>query len=268
MQPAFRHINDMPPALRFGMVVDQICKFLLAQSFRAPALFLLLHHRARRTQRRFAALAARIAAGEVLPPLQRRVLRPRDAAGAEAAEAADAEAASRPPPPRIPSAFCWLSRLIPAPPLGQGFFLGGCNSALHDFLQSPTLQPVMAAAPDRVGRLLRPLARMFGTVLPEALRLPKRARRPRPRIAKPRAAAPRPSRRKQSIPRLCDPLPADLPPAPVVAPAPPAAPSPPVAPPSPAPEPSWPPLPPGYIRVRVQHICGEVRWVVLRRSNE
>ena len=60
---------------------------------------------------------------------------------------------------------------------------------LDQALNSGELDALIAADPHRVGRLLRPIFRMFGTPVPEALKPPRRKRRPRQRAPRPEPIA-------------------------------------------------------------------------------
>lgn len=81
----------------------------------------------------------------------------------------------------VPRGLNWLGRLIQPANIGRG--------QLEAHLQTPEVQALIAAAP-QVGRIYRPLCRMLGAALPEALHLPPRAPRP------PRPRAPKPARRR------------------------------------------------------------------------
>ena len=283
-----QRLDEMTPSDHFAYVVDRLCALLFAHSLRATALFVLMSHRLRRAQRRFASLAAKVAAGTVLPPLKPRILRTHR----------DAEAAPPPPRPlnplalvRVPSAFAWLRRIIPD--TSGGTPLAGFGGGWLDyFVNTPRMQPLIAAAPDRVGRILRPIARMLGTTLPAALQLPprKRARRAQPEArSEAESATPRRSRTRsrRAAPRLCDP---PIAPAPVAVAAPPAAPAPsPSAPTTPygvvtsfePPDESWRPAnaaatpnavrprpypPPRFERVWMRQPDGTIVWFIKRRT--
>ena len=75
-----------------------------------------------------------------------------------------------PPAIRFPSAHGWLARMV----LGAG---GEGERVLH-FLESPEIRALVAAAP-QAGRILRPLACLFGFAQPDHLKLPPRPPRPR-----------------------------------------------------------------------------------------
>ncbi len=94
-------------------------------------------------------------------------------------------------PVKAPTRRAWLIHLIP--------HTGSYHDHVQALLADPEIAALTAAAP-QAGRLLRPLARMFGIPLPDHLKLP-----PRPR--KPREAKPRKLTRKQLwalIPRVVD----------------------------------------------------------------
>ena len=59
-------------------------------------------------------------------------------------------------------------------------------ASVERLFEDPDTRALVAAAP-QAGRILRPLARMFGLPVPDWLRLPKRQRKPRP----PKLRAPR-----------------------------------------------------------------------------
>ena len=253
-----QRIEDMSPIDRFAYIVGGLRTLLLRHGQRAPALMLLMHWRLGRTLARFTALASRVQAGTLRPP-RRRAPRPQ-------AEADTPETASKPAPwppvVPVPRRLGWLHRLTLEEYYIDRWLCGasGWAGCFEGFVHSPQMRPLIEAVPGRLGRLLRPLARMLGVTLPAALRLPKRvrARRPQP------ASRPRPVRR--SLPRLCEPVPADLPPA-----AAPSAPPPKAASKSPAegpvhgPVPWLPPPPPGCRYVRVRYAEGGSGWAVRRR---
>ena len=88
------------------------------------------------------------------------------------------DATPAPKTPGLPTKNGWL--LACHPPLGM------YSGAVEQLLTDPDTRALLAAAP-QAGRLLRPLARMFGLALPEWLRLPKRPRKPpAPKPRKPR----------------------------------------------------------------------------------
>ena len=76
-------------------------------------------------------------------------------------------------PLRFPSKFGWMLRF--------GSEVCCRRSQLEHWLTTnPEAGAFIAAAPQQAGRILRPLCHMLGIELPEALRRPKRERRPRP----------------------------------------------------------------------------------------
>ena len=175
------------PALAqtFAGIIALLCRAIAAGAARnklAAPLLLLLWPRLHRLARRFAGLAARVAAGTAArrPPT---VPRP-------AAER------SRPPYRRLPRRFAWLVRLVPG--------AAAAGSQLCYLLATEDMANLLAAAP-QAGRLLRPLCRMLGVRPPPAL-TPALALKPPPArpLAVPRRAAagpPSPAPRPPDPPR-------------------------------------------------------------------
>lgn len=129
-----------------------------------PLLF-VVHTRVNRLLWRLDRLALRWQQGRLpapRPPVQ-RASRPKPAA----------------PALRVPGGKAWLMKL--APPTGEMY------QHVEALLADPEVAALAAAAP-QAGRLLRPLARMFGLELPEYLRLPARPKPQRPK--RPRARHP------------------------------------------------------------------------------
>ena len=154
MQPA------ASPALaeRFACLVEGMCRAIAARSAGiglAVPLMLLLWSRLRRTALRFARLAAKVHAGTLPPPRQRR-RSPRPA---------------QPAPPRLPRGFAWLVRRLPQ--------AAAAASQLQHLLADPAMADLLAAAP-QAGRLLRPLCRMLGVRPPPARSLSSGRRRAGP----------------------------------------------------------------------------------------
>jgi hypothetical protein len=139
---------------------------------RAPTpLFNFIYAFLGRSIQRLDRLATRWQAGENLRP---RATKPRTR------KPADAKA----PALRLPTGNMWLVKLVQPEPwhVNQG------GVVIANLLADPDTKALVEAAP-QAGRLLRPLARMFGTELPEWLRLPKRVRKPRVRKPRGRKAA-------------------------------------------------------------------------------
>jgi hypothetical protein len=140
----------------------------------AVAFAVLIEGRLARLRLRFVALVERAIAGTLTPP------RPRPARPAQAGEA-------RPEKPRekspFPSRPAWLFRLVPqlwtnwAHPVK----LPMCTMRLREMIEGDAALPALLASDARFGRILRPLWNMLTTdAMPEALRLPPRAKQPRP----------------------------------------------------------------------------------------
>ncbi|MDX5930797.1 hypothetical protein SIL87_08490 [Acidiphilium acidophilum] len=83
--------------------------------------------------------------------------------------------------PRKPSPFstqfAWLLHLLPTTPT-TGVVAAQAHYDLIAFVNSPELIALLAAKPS-LGRILRPICRMFGVNLPDHLRPPPRERRQR-----------------------------------------------------------------------------------------
>ncbi len=149
-------------------------------------LVILLGHYLSATLRRLVALHGRFAAG-TLPaaPCRRAAPRP-------AAERAMVDQAKERRAPAIP----------PGPVLLREFRVR-LDSHLRALLEEPEMRALLAAAP-QAGRILRPLWRKLSPEpLPEMLRLPPRARKPRaprpPRPAKPAVASGPPGLRRVTL---------------------------------------------------------------------
>ncbi len=158
-------------ARRYFAPIDRVCQTLAhhaALNRLAAMLLCLVWARLRRTLQRLDRLALRWQAGARLTPRARAPRTPRGS-----------------PPPATPGLFAgatpqargWLLRLCPHATLGI--------STVEQMLADPEIAALIAAAP-QAGRLLRPLARMFGLDLPAHLRLPPRPKPPpKPKPARP-----------------------------------------------------------------------------------
>lgn len=147
---------------RVAGIIDALCSAvptLIARDRSAGPLTILIYSRLRRLAARFAALAARVAAG-ILPAPRRR-----------AAACSEMPAARPARPPRLlPAGFGWLARLVP----GAACFGGQLQ---HLLLTDPEMASLLAAAP-QAGRMLRSLLWMTAIrPLPEILRRPARPAR-------------------------------------------------------------------------------------------
>ncbi|MDE2582040.1 MAG: hypothetical protein KGL52_10420 [Rhodospirillales bacterium] len=208
---------DAPPhpsVARFALVIEGLCNAIAACDGRgllARPLTALVWWRLRRLVIRFAAVAARVAGPGgrgASAAVRRKPEVPPDATQSAAPDAAAdvapdatpdttlaaAQAAPHEPPRdaapvaphrparplRLPRSFGWLLRL--------GFEVRGSGSQLAALLNDPEMAALLAANPS-LARMLRPLCRMLGLVLPGDP--PARPRRPRP----PRP--PRPPRRRK-----------------------------------------------------------------------
>lgn len=150
---------------RVAGIIDALCSAvptLIARDRSAGPLTILIYSRLRRLAARFAALAARVAAG-ILPAPRRR-----------AAACSEMPAARPARPPRLlPAGFGWLARLVP----GAACFGGQLQ---HLLLTDPEMASLLAAAP-QAGRMLRSLLWMTAIrPLPEILRRPARPARSAP----------------------------------------------------------------------------------------
>ncbi len=161
-------------------MLDELCAVIAARGaggVLTVPLFFLLWRRVRHTALRAIKVAARIAAGTP-PPITRPRATPRP---------------SRPPTPRLPRGFGWVTQAVP----GTAVYGGQLEYLLA--------QPEMArlAADPRMRRLLTPLRQMLG--------VPARAMRPprRPAWAAPPPRQPR--RDSGSTPAGCRPQPPSAP---------------------------------------------------------
>jgi hypothetical protein len=164
-----------PLAQRYEASIGLVCRILAQQAGlnRAIAMMLtLVWVRLRRMLVRLDRLALRWRAGESLAPRAKRAARPVDPAKA-------------PRKPRmqvgtpkemfagvkLPRRRAWLLHLCQPAAWGM--------QTVEQMLADPEVIALVAAAP-QAGRILRPLAHMYGIALPVWLRLPKRARKPQP----------------------------------------------------------------------------------------
>ncbi len=147
---------------RLNLLVDHLIATVAAMigggvhpcRIEAP-LTVLIHRRLRLIARRFAALAARHAAGRLPPPAPPATRAPRAAPD----EPRTPRVAPR-FPHRLRGTHAWLVRH--APPTAP------YASQLQALLALPETRRLLAAAP-QLRRLLRPLARMLGVTLPTPL---------------------------------------------------------------------------------------------------
>lgn len=194
-----------PPAVedRFAVVTAGVRALLWTwHSLFSHALGNALSRNVNRKTARFAALARQfrdgtLAAEAPLPARTRRAASAKADTPAADAPAPDANAAAATAAAqnaaeqrvRLPSRFNWFRRrvaeVVPQPRYQWLQF--PAVGELSGLLQRPDLQALHAAAPRRVGRLLRPLCVMLGVPMPDWLKLPrrKRASRARPRAPKP-----------------------------------------------------------------------------------
>ena len=158
---------------RFRRLIEALCAAVYAGNAEgelAEPVICLIWEWLRRKAARFAALAARVAAGAVFPA------RPRPAA-------------PRPllvmrTPQVLPRTWCWLAKLVPDPDRYRW--------ALFRILEEPEMQALVAAAP-QIGRIMRPLAIALGGGLSFELMLP-----PTPRAVE---AAKRREERRRRVPK-------------------------------------------------------------------
>ncbi|MBV9811515.1 MAG: hypothetical protein JO326_02120 [Acetobacteraceae bacterium] len=131
-----------------------------------------------RRSQRFFRLAAAIEAG-TLRPLRPRAPRPADPSpGAPSSPRAQR---SGPSSGRLPSRFGWL-RLALEQSLGARFDDGELDTLVRSYealLDDPDVRRLYDLAPERMGRLLRPMLHVCGRKPPEWLRLPRRKPRPK-----------------------------------------------------------------------------------------
>ena len=133
-----------------------------------PLVTLLLAYLGRAAQR-FARVAAK-------PPAPPRPIRD-PAPESIASDAAVADPVPREPkrprqPSPFPTKFAWLLHLLPTTPT-SGVIAAQSRHELIGFLNDPALIALLAAKPN-LGRILRPLCRIFGIETPQHLRLPPR----------------------------------------------------------------------------------------------
>jgi hypothetical protein len=164
-----------PPNLtltgRFASIIEGLCRALSAQGAwcrEAGPLGVLIWGRLCRMRNRFTALAEQVRAG-TLPaaaPARPRAATPRPPA--------------KPDQPRLPPQTSgWLIRLVPEP-----WHLNYWRGPFEELLADPETVALAAVAPQQAGRILRPVCSMLAVKPPPYLQLPRRPRRPRPKVAK------------------------------------------------------------------------------------
>jgi hypothetical protein len=160
--------SKQPPIVRFASILDGALK-AIARHTAIPAdvrrLLLLVYSWINRTKKRFAALAARVAAGKASP-------RPRPASVTPRSKGEAPEKPDKPRPPSLPREKAWLLVLMK-------WEIACYRSTIMNWLEEPEVVALIQAAP-QAGRLLRPLCRLLGIDLPPILKLPPRPRRPKP----------------------------------------------------------------------------------------
>jgi hypothetical protein len=146
-----------------------------------------------RKQKRFARLVALAEAGRLvdLPPPGPRAPR--------TAPATPPAAPAAPAPPgatkaRLPSRYNWFGQITPAIEALPAF-----RAFVLNMLNDPRLPELLALAPRRFGRVLRPLCR-FGAFTPDTLAVRRLLRMPRRGDPSDPTAPPRPRRRRRPRP--------------------------------------------------------------------
>ncbi len=159
-----------PLARSFAPAIKAICALIAHHAGldrRLSPIVLIVWGRLNRTLTRLDRLIARWQAGTLRPPRPKPTT-PRT------------PVTRTPPATKVPTEKAWLLRLIP--------HAGQHHGHVETIVNNAELAALVAAAP-QAGRLLRPLARMFGIPLPAHLKLPPRPRKPR---------APKPPRLRQT----------------------------------------------------------------------
>ena len=155
-------------ASRFAPTIKVICALIAHHAgldHRLSAIVLVVWNRLNRTLARLDRLVVRWQSGALRPPRARKPATPR------------APAKRTPPATKLPTRQAWLLHLIP--------LAGQHQDRVKAILDDAEIAALVAAAP-QAGRLLRPLARMFGLPLSDHLKLPPRQRKPRaPKPPKP-----------------------------------------------------------------------------------
>ena len=157
---------SLPVVEQFRMIVTAIRAVLSPRAAEFQAVFLLVHWRMGRAEKRFASLVAKILAGTLRPPRKRAPPDPEK----------EKKQRKQPWPPIVPlpGGKGWLLALVDG---RHAHIVLAWASQLQTMVLLEALQTLIAADPKRMGRILRPICRMLGVELPEALRLPKRVRR-------------------------------------------------------------------------------------------
>jgi hypothetical protein len=178
------------PTESFAQIIGIVCHLIRTWFAGGRELWPLMRltiARARRAERRFQALIALIAMIEAgtlhsprphMSPSERKPAAPR--------------------PARVPGRA--IDRLRPLIRYNAGA-VAYWGSRLQSLLATAETRALIAAEPERMGRLLRPICRTLGVAVPETLRLPPRPRpRPRPRSCKPHPRKPCPRRAASRAP--------------------------------------------------------------------
>ena len=168
------------PLEQFAAIRLCLCQFVARQTGWGISLQLiaLIIAKIRTIGQRFARLVARIEAGTYTP--RRPPATPRKTA------------ASRPrPPSKLPLKFAWLLPLVP----GAACFGG----QLETLFRTPEMAALLAAAPEPMGRVLRPLCWMLGVTPPPILAWRRKTPPPAP-PAPPAAPGPKPPRQRRVWP--------------------------------------------------------------------
>jgi hypothetical protein len=165
-------VNQPPtPIELFRILIRSLCAALETQSLAgrlARPLMSLILHRVITISHRIRRFIERIEAGRPFPRRRGAVARP--------------AAPRKHTPDPLPRKVGWLGPLLPDVVLLRG--------QLSGMLEKPEMKALMAAAPEQMGRALRPLCRMLGLEPPPSIALPPR-RRPIRAKSPPRPAEPK-----------------------------------------------------------------------------
>jgi hypothetical protein len=170
-------IHLLPASGQFVWFLQSLIDIIFRRAFMQGPQNMRIHRRVAGLFRRFRWLVAHVQAG-TLPPVRKRApgaeprVRSAPAPGVSAPGAADTPVPKQPGERRL-DGFGWLAKLWPPHP-GYANEFYGIGGGLVRLLEEPELAALIAQAPERFGRVLRPLLRALAQPIPPSLRLPAR----------------------------------------------------------------------------------------------
>jgi hypothetical protein len=173
------------PTDRFTFVMESLLQIIFRRAFMAVPMQVAIYNRVRRLTTRMQWLLAHVEAGTLSPIRARKVA----AVSAEKGRQAGCGKAVARVKNSLPRRRGWLTDLYPERP-GYPNEFRQHGAWLLGLLQQAEFAALIAQAPERFGRVVRPLMHMMKMDVPEALRLPRRVRRKVPQPAPVVAATP------------------------------------------------------------------------------